>query len=66
MSSEWLTPAHWETPPSALQCMLLARVAEEALTNIVKHSQARMVRVNLLYPDARQLVLRIEDDGIGF
>lgn len=66
MSSEWLTPAHWEPPPSALQCMLLARVAEEALTNIVKHSQARMVRVNLLYPDARQLVLRIEDDGIGF
>lgn len=66
MRSEWLAPLHWKTPPSALQCMLLARVAEEALTNIVKHSQARMVRVSLSYPDALQLVLRIEDDGIGF
>ena len=66
MRSEWLAPLHWKAPPSALQCMLLARVAEEALTNIVKHSQARMVRVSLLYPDAQQLVLRVEDDGIGF
>lgn len=66
MRSEWLAPLHWKTPPSALQCMLLARVAEEALTNIVKHSQARRVRVSLSYPDALQLVLRIEDDGIGF
>ncbi|WP_291587577.1 sensor histidine kinase [Comamonas sp. UBA7528] len=66
MHSEWLAPPVWDTPPSALQCMLLARVAEEALTNIVKHSQARMVRVNLRYPDATQLVLCIEDDGIGF
>ena len=66
MRSEWLAPLHWSTQPSALQCMLLARVAEEALTNIVKHSQARMVRVSLSYPDTQQLVLRIEDDGIGF
>lgn len=66
MRSEWLAPLHWKAPPTALQCMLLARVAEEALTNIVKHSQARMVRVSLSYPDTQQLVLRIEDDGIGF
>lgn len=65
MRSEWLAPQHWKVPPSALQCMLLARVAEEALTNTVKHSQARMVRVSLQYTDTH-LVLRIADDGIGF
>ena len=72
--SDWQTPEHWRTPPSALQCMVLQRVAQEALTNVVKHSRARMVRVTLGYTDAAAntpdacaaLVLRIEDDGIGF
>ncbi|VUZ23165.1 Uncharacterised protein [uncultured Comamonas sp.] len=85
IDSDWQTPPHWRTLPGALQCMVLQRVAQEALTNAVKHSRARMVRVSLRYEDAEVdpalasaptptpaaspaalLVLRIEDNGIGF
>lgn len=70
IDSDWQAPPHWLQQPTALQCMLLQRVAEEALTNIVKHSRARLVRVSLEYaaPQAGKatLVLRIADDGIGF
>ena len=41
------------------------RIAQEALTNIVRHARARSVRVELTQSDCR-LHLRITDDGIGF
>lgn len=68
IDSDWQIPAHWRTLPSALQCLVLQRVAQEALTNAVKHSRARMVRVSLGYTTATPatLVLHIEDNGIGF
>jgi hypothetical protein len=39
---------------------------EEALTNVIKHSQARHVRLSLRQPQAQELLLEIEDDGVGF
>ncbi len=66
ITSRWHIPATWQTPPNALQCLLLARVIEEALTNIVKHSQASNVLVSLDSAAPARLILRIEDDGIGF
>jgi signal transduction histidine kinase len=41
------------------------RVAQEALTNVVRHAQAKVVRVELRKEDL-QLHLRVRDDGIGF
>jgi signal transduction histidine kinase len=41
------------------------RIAQEALTNVVKHADARRVVVRLAVTPAR-LRLRIEDDGCGF
>jgi signal transduction histidine kinase len=43
----------------------LYRIAQEAITNAIKHGQARTIRVNL---EARgqYLTLRIVDDGVGF
>jgi signal transduction histidine kinase/DNA-binding NarL/FixJ family response regulator len=41
------------------------RVAREALTNIVRHAQARSVRLGLLYEQAA-VTLLVQDDGQGF
>lgn len=41
------------------------RVTQEALTNVMRHAQARHVSVRLLQSD-RVLSLEITDDGVGF
>jgi two-component system sensor histidine kinase UhpB len=45
--------------------LCLFRVAQEALHNVMKHSRARNVDINLR-AEAGRLALRITDDGIGF
>lgn len=66
IDSHWLIPGQWRQPPSALQCLNLMRVAEEALTNVLKHSQATQVHIELLQPSPRTLLLRVRDNGLGF
>jgi signal transduction histidine kinase len=41
------------------------RVAQEALTNVVKHAHANHAWVTLLYAEA-EIYLTVRDDGIGF
>ena len=43
----------------------LYRMVQEALTNVVKHSGAKTVQINICHEDSK-LVLSIEDDGKGF
>lgn len=43
----------------------LVRITQEALTNVLKHSQASCVTIALVEEDAG-LRLEIEDDGVGF
>jgi signal transduction histidine kinase len=43
----------------------LLRIAQEALTNAVKHAEARVIRVTL-QPEADAVILRVIDDGKGF
>ncbi len=43
----------------------LLRIAQEAIANAVKHSGARTIDVTL-DGSGRQILLRVEDDGIGF
>jgi len=45
--------------------IVLYRVVQEALTNVMKHAQARHVQVSLRREDGG-LRLRIRDDGVGF
>ncbi len=47
------------------EALTMYRVAQEALTNVVKHSGAKNVTVKIIrgYPD---LIMVIEDDGKGF
>jgi signal transduction histidine kinase len=53
-----------EEPDSDLG-LILYRIAQEALANVRKHSNASRVHVNLAQQDGGYLV-RIEDDGDGF
>jgi|GEM_PF-822302 len=62
----WQFPPRWNTPPGAAQYLALTRLIEEALTNVIKHSQARQVRLTLAQPTPDALLLTIEDDGVGF
>lgn len=64
--SKWLFPREWQAIPTALQCLTLIRVLEESLTNVIKHSQAKNVKVSMTYLLENQLVLTIQDDGVGF
>ena len=66
MASHWRMPPQWQGRPSALQCLGLTRLVEEALSNAIKHSRAQQVRVECTQPQPGMLVVRIEDDGVGF
>ena len=54
--------------PAAMEQSLAAgvlRVAREALTNIVRHAQARSIRLGLVY-EPTAVTLLVQDDGQGF
>ena len=52
-------------PPSADLTIACFRVAQEALTNVVRHAQARHVWIELRQ-DESVLELVVRDDGVGF
>ncbi len=63
-------PVDLRTPPAETRLpgaieVLLYRVTQEALTNIIKHANARHVDVELAIPGS-EVVLTIADDGVGF
>jgi two-component system sensor histidine kinase DesK len=51
-------------PLPARQETVLALAVREAITNVVRHANATMCRISLTQ-DGSQVVLRIEDDGVG-
>jgi signal transduction histidine kinase len=54
-----------ERPLASAVNTALFRVAQEALTNIIKYAQARTAWIRLRYT-AEEVKLQVEDDGIGF
>lgn len=52
-------------PPSHERALALFRVAQEALSNVVKHGRASTVSVRLETKD-NDVTLTIRDDGVGF
>lgn len=54
-------------PTTVLPCHSVAlRILQEALTNIIRHAQARQVVVRLSFRAGETLVLTVGDDGQGF
>jgi signal transduction histidine kinase len=50
--------------PSAVETTVF-RVAQEAITNVARHSHARTVGITLMVADGT-VRLQVEDDGVGF
>ena len=65
IETQWQIPQQWQNTPSPLVCLTLSRILEEALTNVLKHSQASAVLVHLQQTDTA-LILTIRDNGQGF
>ena len=62
----------WDVDPmieaaeiTAKQALSVQRIAQEALSNVLKHSQARTVNIHI-FTQENSIVVRIEDDGRGF
>jgi signal transduction histidine kinase len=45
--------------------VMIYRIAQEGLTNVIRHAQANLIKVTLS-ERSQQIYLSIEDDGIGF
>lgn len=54
----------WRDAPAT--ATVVARIAEEALVNAIKHAGARRVRVSLRTSNAGEAQLEVSDDGCGF
>lgn len=52
-------------PLSAASGLALYRCLQEALTNVVRHSRARVVEVEVCQLEGDRLRLRVRDDGVG-
>ena len=63
---DWQVPDQWLTRPNALQCLVLTRLVEEGMTNVVRHSHAGHVALRLIQDSSNELRMEIEDDGVGF
>ena len=59
------SPEAASSPISAVVQAEVFRIAREALTNVRKHARAQRVALSLAR-QGREVVLRIEDDGVGF
>ncbi|MEZ0369265.1 MAG: response regulator, partial [Candidatus Sericytochromatia bacterium] len=55
-------PEELDVPPEL--ATTLFRICQEALTNVMRHAQARSVQIRLLCEDG-EIRLRISDDGVG-
>lgn len=69
MASQWDIAPQWHVQgprPDMVQCLGLSRILEEALTNVIKHSQASQLRVHCDLESPGLLRLCIEDNGRGF
>ncbi len=64
MTQRIVTEIDLPTEPGAVQREAIYRAAEEALGNIRRHAHAGSVRLRVASDD-RQLVLTVEDDGVG-
>lgn len=65
IACEWRVSGVETCGLSAAHTLDVMRILQEALTNVLKHSGARRVQIDL-HAHERGLALRVTDDGVGF
>jgi signal transduction histidine kinase len=65
VSFDWIVLDELEDEPAPQARLILYRIAQEALTNARKHSEAEEVRVTLSDAEGG-VAMEISDDGVGF
>ena len=65
LQMELLAPQHLRRLPPDLETAVF-RIVQEALTNIVRHAQARHVHIDIRFESPDQLQVQVRDDGVGF
>lgn len=66
LAVDWQATGFWnQAPLPSPVTIALYRIVQEALTNVVRHAQARNVSV-VLERRAHSIVALVEDDGVGF
>ena len=58
--------AHLPQMLNSVQALNLFRIVQEALNNALKYAQASQITISCQLTDTHDLLLSIEDDGIGF
>lgn len=66
ISASWRVENDWKRPPTALQCMAMARVLEEAFSNVLKHSQTKTLALECTQSNDGDWRVTLQDDGVGF
>jgi signal transduction histidine kinase len=64
IKSEWEVQGDLYPLPAEVETHLL-RIGQEAITNVLRHSQATKLKTTLIYKPG-QVRLRVEDNGRGF
>jgi len=67
LALQWnVDPALDEAPLNPHEVLTLARIVQEAVTNVIKHAQAEALRVSGAWNEARRSVsFSVTDDGVG-
>jgi len=64
ITARYLTDLNDEMLPSGIE-VTLYRIAQEALTNVIRHAEAQSVQVALTQEN-QAILMSIQDDGCGF
>ncbi len=64
IAAHYLTDLNEKVLPSGIE-VTLYRIAQEALTNVVRHAQAQTVQITLTQEN-QAILMSIQDDGCGF
>lgn len=66
VNTRWRLPEQWPFEVGSARLLALTRFLEEALTNVLKHSQCSELEITLQLDEDQRMRLTVRDNGRGF